>query len=191
MTEAPPSMSNKEALAEIGNYSSTKLCNNDNFTFGLYGILAGFICLVGLIGNTVSIGVLVTDLKTPVASFQLITLAAADNLLVALWFVHYSVRFVLQYYGIATGGRGKTILTALRLYTFPVLYMAQTATIWLTVVIAFNRFMAVCFPYKAPRLHKIHIVRREAAIVTVLSILYNIPRYERTSIVMIEVLCTG
>jgi hypothetical protein len=162
--------------------SGLQPCTNDDFTFGLYGIVAGFVCILGLVGNTVSICVLIKDLKTPVASFQLVTLAAADNLFLVLWFVHYTVRFVLKFCGVVTGGGvdmttvAGTVLTVVRLYTFPVLYMAQTATIWLTVVIAFNRYMAVCWPYKAPRLHKIHIVYREVIAVTVLTVVYNLPR---------------
>jgi hypothetical protein len=171
-----------EGPTSSGGTSGPRPCTHDYFRFGLYGIVAGIVCILGLVGNTVSICVLIKDSKTPVASFQLVTLAAADNLFLVLWFVHYTVRFVLTFCGIVTGGGvdmttvAGTVLTVVRLYTFPVLYMAQTATIWLTVVIAFNRYMAVCWPYKAQQLHKIRIVYREVITVAVLAVVYNLPR---------------
>ena len=46
-----------------------------------------------------SVVVLSKDTKTPVASFQLMALAVADNLFLVLWFTHYSLRFVLRFTG--------------------------------------------------------------------------------------------
>jgi len=66
-----------------------------------------------------------------VASFQLIALALADNLFLALWFIHYSLRFVLRF----AGGPVPPVLTYVRVTTFAVLYTAQTWTIWLAVAI--------------------------------------------------------
>jgi hypothetical protein len=152
-------------------------CTNDYFTFVLYGIVASWACIFGFAGNTISICVLSKDVKTPVASFQLITLSIVNNLLIGLWFMHYCVRYVLRFYGVEVDA-----LTLIRVFTFPVLFMAQTATIWLTVVIAFNCYMAVCWPYKAPQLHKLEVVYRQVAIVGILSVLYNIPRYDLQTI---------
>jgi len=50
------------------------------FTFVLYGMVAGTVCVFGLIGNLISVAVLSQDSKTPVASVQLMALAVADNL---------------------------------------------------------------------------------------------------------------
>lgn len=155
-------------------------CTDDQFTVSLYGLVAGVVCVLGLLGNSVSIGVLAHDAKTPAFSFQLVALAAADNLLLALWFVHYSVRYSMRYYRVDADGRSvadPAWLSLVRFYTFPVVYMAQTATIWLTVVIAFNRYMAVCWPYKAPRLQKVRIVHRVVVAVVAFSIVYNMPRF--------------
>jgi len=41
------------------------------FTFLLYGVVAGTVCIIGLIGNLISVAVLSRDSKTPIASFQL------------------------------------------------------------------------------------------------------------------------
>jgi len=142
------------------------------FTFGLYGFLAGTTCILGLTGNLISVAVLSQDCKTPVASFQLMALAVADNMFLALWFIHYSLRYVLRF----VGDPVPPALTYVRIHTFPVLYTAQTWTIWLTVVIAFNRYMAVCWPYLALRIHNIYKVRLQVYVVTAFSLIYNLPR---------------
>lgn len=147
------------------------VCNH--FTFLLYGVVAGVVCLLGLVGNLISIIVLSRDSKTPIASFQLSALAIADNLFLALWFVHYSLRYALRF----LGSPDPAALTYVRVHTFPVLYTAQTWTIWLTVVIAFTRYVAVCWPYLAPRIHNIDNIRLQISAVTLFTIAYNIPRY--------------
>ena len=125
---------------DSGSFSTTMPSTCRYFIFVVCGLVAGTVCILGLFGNLISVAVLSQDSKTPVASFQLMTLAVADNLLLALWFIHYSLRFVIEF----TGSQIPAALTYVRVYTFPVLYTAQTWTIWLTVVIAFTRYIAVC-----------------------------------------------
>ena len=142
------------------------------FVFFLYGLVAGTVCIIGLVGNLISVVVLRLDSKTPVASFQLMALAVADNLLLALWFIHYCLRYVLRFFG----SENPPALIFVRVHTFPVLYTAQTWTIWLTVLIAFTRYVAVCWPYHAFHFHNVNTVRIQIALVTVFSIIYNLPR---------------
>ena len=40
----------------------------------------------------------------------------------------------------------------LRAYLLPLAFIAQTGTIWVTVLVAFNRYIAVCRPFSAARL---------------------------------------
>jgi hypothetical protein len=64
-----------------------------------------------------------------------------------------------------------------RVYSYPLLYLAQTEMIWLTVVIALNRYLAVGLPYRATRLSSLTNVRWVVAGVTVFSCIYNAPRF--------------
>ena len=50
-------------------------------------LLAGTLCLLGLVGNSVSF-VLMMDEDSKVAAIQLQTLAFTDNLFLAMWFLH-------------------------------------------------------------------------------------------------------
>ena len=152
------------------------------FTFILYAVAMGLTCVLGFTGNTISFLVLHKDHSTPVASFLLKALTVADNLFLVLWMIHYSVRELIKYLQISETDLDPSWLYV-RVYSFPLLYMTQTLTIWLTVVIALNRFMAVCVPYRAPHLCNIINVYKEVAVVTVFSIVYNIPRFFELEVV--------
>ena len=53
----------------------------------------------------------------------------------------------------------------------------QTITIWVTVLVGVNRYIAVCKPYSASRLCTVNQARKQLALVIILCILYNIPRF--------------
>ena len=102
------------------------------------------------------------------------SLAVADNCFLLLWIITYSVKNYLRFLSPESATQPSYIYT--RVYTFPLLYMAQTETIWLTVVIALNRYMAVCMPYKAPHLCTIMNVYKEVIAVTMFLHLYQYPK---------------
>ncbi|KAK2159790.1 hypothetical protein LSH36_146g05015 [Paralvinella palmiformis] len=171
---------NSTAVLELGNIShignSSGAAPSDLkclvFQLILYGIVMGALCVVGFVGNTISFLVLQKDRSTPVASFLLQSLAVADNIFLLLWLINYSVKYIVRFLEYSS-----TTWIYLLVHAFPIMYMAQTQTIWLTVVIALNRFMAVCMPYRAPHLCNINNVYKEVSLVTVFSIAYNVPRF--------------
>lgn len=174
LTDATPPLSNGSGNGSLGQQAvSSPDCGL--FQFVLYTVTMGIIGVFGFLGNTISFLVLRRDRSTPVASFLLQTLAVADNSFLVLWLVHYSMRFGYRYLEVNLEQYSAWLY--IRVYTFPLLYIAQMLTIWLTVVIALNRFMAVCRPYKAPRLCTIYNVYKEVVLVTAFSILYNVPRF--------------
>lgn len=142
-----------------------------------YSIIFGTICLLGLVGNTISFVVLRLDSSMPVASFQLRSLAVADNIFLILWMVHYSFRYTLQYIGLRSNGIGNSLWLCIRVYTFPLMYMAQTSTIWFTVALGLSRYLAICTPYGARKLCSMVCIRRATYTITAFSIAYNLPRY--------------
>ncbi|KAI0240799.1 hypothetical protein LSAT2_008424 [Lamellibrachia satsuma] len=119
------------------------------FRFVFYGIVCFVICLVGFVGNIISFVVFRRDKSSPAASFILQALAVADNAFLLLWLGHYPLHSSGRFDQLPKSFH--TVIEYLRVYTFPLLYMAQTQTIWLTVAVALNRFTAVCFPYRAHR----------------------------------------
>jgi len=53
------------------------------------------------------------------------------------------------YVGLQSAGAGAAWMYAARLAVYPLSFVGQTVTIWLTVLVAASRCLAVCWPAKA------------------------------------------
>ena len=144
-----------------------------NFRFILNTIIMSIMCLIGFACNSLSLVVLRQDVDSPVASFLLRCIAVTDNCFIVTWLINYSIKDLLKFYEI----KSHLVWTIIRVYTYPALYVAQTQMIWLTVIIAFNRLVAVCFPFRNSLLCSARNVHCITAAVTAFSILYNLPRF--------------
>ncbi len=139
--------------------------------------VGGSLCVLGLIGNTLSIAVLRRDNPSKVAVCLLQGLAVADNgfLLVSLVFM------------CAGGGLLPVLAEEVALkqpWTLRFLvagntlaFITQTATIWMTVLLSLNRYLAICRPFKAPGLCTETKVRTHVVLVFLLSLAFNLPRF--------------
>jgi hypothetical protein len=47
----------------------------------------------------------------------------------------------------------------LQVFLWPFVHITRLTTVWITVLIAFNRFIAICYPYKADRVCSLKTVR--------------------------------
>ena len=68
-------------------------------------------------------------------------------------------------------------------YCFPIALMAETGTIYLTVLVTLNRYFSVCRPYEVSNLCSKRTARQHIAIVVAFSIIYNVPRFFEYTIV--------
>ena len=66
---------------------------------------------------------------------------------------------------------------------WPLSFMAETATIWVTVLIAVNRYIIVCLPLRASQFCTVSNVKIQLAVVFVLVVLCSIPEIVRRRIV--------
>jgi len=86
----------------------------------------------------------------PVPRFLLRSLALADNAFLVVWFVNFSLWDLVVYLGLERMSAGvKVAWMYARLAAYPLGFVGQTATIWLTVLVAVSRCLAVCWPAKA------------------------------------------
>lgn len=72
-----------------------------------------------------------------------------------------------------------------RLYTYPLIFVGQSATIGLTVLIAANRYVAVCKPYHASTYCSLRLTRNAVAAVLVFASVYNVPHFFETEMTTI------
>lgn len=144
------------------------------FVFVIYVPIFGFICLVGLLGNTLSFAVLQWERRSHVATFLLQSLALADNLFllttgVAQIFSAVGLYFDLKAYDVA--------LPYIKVFLWPLVHITQFLTIWMTVLIAVSRYIAICRPFQAHKLCTMTKVRIQVAIVVIFSVLYNFSHF--------------
>ena len=149
--------------------------------FTTYSLVAGVLCLLGFVGNSVSFIVLRMDEDSRVAGFLLQTLAFTDNLFLATWFLHFTLNEAFGYFG--TDRHFHITWLYVRVYTYPLLFITQTATIWLTVLIAASRYIAVCRPYSASKYSSLPVIQKVVAGIAVFSITYNLPRFFEVKII--------
>ena len=60
---------------------------------------------------------------------------------------------------------------------FPLVHVTQMWTVWITVLVALSRYVAICRPYQAPLLCTMRRIRQQLAAVALAIVLYNAPRF--------------
>ncbi|CAD5118008.1 unnamed protein product [Dimorphilus gyrociliatus] len=137
-------------------------------------VVIGATSVLGIIGNMAAFYILGRDNLSPVASFLLRVLAIVDNSCLILAFIHILVRDILY---VATEDfqvHSKDLSWAyFRNYTYPLLFVSQMATMYMTVLIAVSRFVAVKTPYKAAEWFSM----RNTKILTVIVLLFRDVEY--------------
>lgn len=147
--------------------------------FSINTMGAGTLCILGLLGNGISFAILSQDRTTsPVAAFLLESLSIADSAFLVVWLLQFSVKDLFNFFGLDRTCSGCSVAYIYtRAYTYPMAFIAQTTTIWLTVLIAASRYVAVCMPYRASAYCTLPVTKRGTLGVVVFAVLYNLPRF--------------
>ena len=143
-----------------------------------------YVCLVGVSinGMIFAVGIIVNSLTFVVfwkgnfkssTAFLLLTLSLIDMAILGVVFTADNA-LLSMYSGSATRERYYLLLRMNHLS-----YLLQTATIWITVLIAVNRYIIVCLPLRASQWCTLSKVKIQLAVVLVVSVLYNIPGFVR------------
>ena len=154
--------------------NSTSTYSNYKLVVEVYIVLP--LCVFGMSGNILSIIVLGKDRtvrKTTGFLLQMLALADTVYLTTCLFFQTLN-----------TIDKHSTWIPALRQgfpymepYMWPCASIAQTAAVWLVVVVTADRYIAICRPLHAPQYSTISRIRRAVLVVWIFSILYNLPRF--------------
>jgi len=64
-----------------------------------------------------------------------------------------------------------------QVYVWPLVHISQMWTVWITVLVAFNRYVAICRPFQAIRLCSMRQARTQVISSALGIIVYNIPRF--------------
>ena len=140
-------------------------------------ILIGVVCILGIAGNMTSFVVLWKHTTETATTFILRCLAISDTVLLAMSILIYSVTAIYPYtQDMRMEGVHKTAMKT-REYIWPFAMMAHTCTIWLVVLVTWNRYCATCRPVGQYSTQVSHMVRCQALVVVLFSVLYSTPRF--------------
>ena len=145
------------------------------YSFVVYTIFVGILCIIGIAGNLISFLVFRKDRSQNSTSYLFQGLSLIDSSLLLLVLPLYSVDAMVAYTGWFKAYTDY-VDPWVKVCVFPLALMNQTATIWTTVLVGVNRYISVCKPFKAPILCTIDHVRKQLAIVIVCAVLYNLPK---------------
>ena len=132
-------------------------------------VIGCVVCVFGLVGNTLSFVVLHKGGCQNVGSFLLKALALADNLFL-LAYVLASIDSLIY---------GHIFLDSMniRRYVRPIYLIIHLCSIWMVVLVAGNRYVAVCHPLVASRLCTKRNILFQIMIMTCAACAFNIPRF--------------
>ncbi|KAI0221975.1 FMRFamide receptor [Lamellibrachia satsuma] len=147
------------------------------YSFIVYTVIIGMLVVVGVTGNSFAFVVFwKDDIKTS-TSFLFQGLSLIDSTLLLTAIPLYSIQSFVDYTGWLQGYGA--IEAYIFVYVLPLSRTAHAASIWVTVLIAVNRYIAVCIPYKASRLCTVLKAKKQLAVVLLLAVLYNIPAFTK------------
>lgn len=146
------------------------------FNFTAYGVLFTIIGVFGILGNVISTIVLSQPQMKSSINFLLIGIIASDNLLII---------FLILMYGLPSFDWGTDyrfnyvyhVRPTIAPIAYPAAKIAHTASVYLTLVVTLERFVAVCYPLQARSLCTYSRVLLYMTGMIVFSILYNITRF--------------
>jgi len=85
-----------------------------------------------------------------------------------------------------------TMYVNCQVYVWPLVHISQMWTVWITVLVAFNRYVAICKPFQAIRVCTMRQARLQVLVSALAIIVYNVPRFlEHRLDFYSEVIATG
>lgn len=138
-------------------------------------LIDGLLCILGYIGNTLVLVVTCRDRNKNSHTVLLQALAVFD----ILFLVHTLLYTVLRSVYPTTGHMGwyfaaNDYIIAIDL---PFGWIAQTGTIWITMLLALDRYIAISRPFKAMVLCSVRNAHKAIIVTTVVAVLFNVVRF--------------
>ena len=160
------------------------------------------ICVIGLIGNLLSLWMFCSGAVNIPTAYQLQWLEGVDTTFIVTWWIVFVLPDTLYYFDAYSDHYRDWIQSVLYVCFRPLSYVARSCTVWLTVFIGLYRYLAICHPSNNLTFHVTRHGHKYVVLVVMLSFLYNIPyfieyyihqigssrAYKRTSFVSKELL---
>lgn len=142
----------------------------------VHGVLLNTLCVGGLLGNLLAALVLTRRSMRSAASLVLTALAAADSALLLCAALLFGLP-ALAPASPALSGYSRRVRPLLAPALFPLALAAQTCSVYLTVLVTLERWVAVCRPFRARALCTASRARCYVAAAALFSLGYNAPKF--------------
>lgn len=122
--------------------------NENLLDFWLSGIVLNLVGIIGILGNILSMVILSRPQMRSSINYLLIGLARCDTVLIITSMLLFGFRSIYPYSGYLFYYNYYVYPQVAR-YVFPLATAAQTASIYLTLMVSLERYVAVCHPLHA------------------------------------------
>ena len=139
------------------------------------GLIPTAVCVTGFTANVLSLHMFRQSVTKTSVFYQLQWLAVVDAAYLATGLVTYALPNTLTYFKVTSDLYWNVINPVVQVCLEPLFYTTQICTVWLTVLIALHRYVAVCNPFSNVDSHCKKHGRKHAALVMVLNVLYVMP----------------
>lgn len=130
------------------------------------------LCVVGLISNILSFIIILMHGKNCSSVFYALRgLAVADSVVLITWVTYYTLN------AIALEAAQDSWIITFRQWSEPLARIAYTTSIWFVIIVASERFIAVCRPFQAKTLCTVRNTRIAMAGVVIFAVIFHVPSW--------------
>lgn len=147
----------------------------DLYRFIVNGVLLNLVGLLGIVGNIISMIILSRPQMRSSINYLLIGLARVDTLLIITSILLFGLPGIYPYTGYMFSYYYNVYPHIIPL-VYPLATTMQTASVYMTLTVSLERFVAVCHPLRARSLCTYGRARMYVIAILVISVLYNLPR---------------
>ncbi|XP_076380449.1 FMRFamide Receptor isoform X1 [Megalopta genalis] len=146
------------------------------FDFIIAGVLVNVIGLFGIFGNAISMIILSRPQMKSSINYLLIGLARCDTILIVIAVLIYGLPAIYAYTGLLFDYKFIVYPKIVR-FLYPLSCMAQIATVYLTLTVTLERYIAVCHPLKARSFCTYGRAQLAVLVIVIFSFVYNLPKF--------------
>lgn len=152
------------------------------FEFITNGIMLNVVGLFGIFGNVISMIILSRPQMRSSINYLLIGLARCDTVLIITSVLLFGLPGIFPYTG-CLFNYYYLVYPHLSPFLFPVAMTAQMVSVYLTLTVTLERFVAVCHPLRARSLCTYGRARWYVIVIIIFSFVYNLPRFWEVSLI--------
>ncbi|EZA48896.1 FMRFamide receptor [Ooceraea biroi] len=151
--------------------------NTNNLSdFIIYGVFVNLIGLFGIIGNTISMIILSRPQMKSSINYLLTGLARCDTALLIISILIYGLPAIYTYTGVLFHYKFIVYPKIIR-YLFPLSCIAQVVTVYLTLTVTLERYIAVCHPLQAKSFCTYGRAQVAVLVIVIFAFVYNLPKF--------------